>query len=338
MHSRTDLVKFLAPYRRVPNDAVCSARLKPDQLTLWVYAQGSWVRKNFTRIESGSGSWCGLYLGSALGADGYKQMKADLFGNARGLNGVYRHNSKNCYAIVYKPVPKLGAKHVAAVAGTVALAGLAGATYWRHAPKEASGSHSTSSTINEQSSTSATADAHSKRMAELNSKYIEIMEEGKDTALTRQSFPDFDEFMRDRDVANKSYDTTVSKVLSACNLGDLGMTYNVVINSLDQSKKFAELGTFRASFDLSMDLFDQAIQDRYIAWRLFSLIRNPGGRQQHIAELINKMEKCEKLGECQYAKAFDELFRLSYKELHKQLVDAMQASKLHDDVKTMYAK
>jgi hypothetical protein len=164
-------------------------------------------------------------LASALGLDGYKQMKADLFGNARGLNGVCRHNSKNCFAIVYRPVSKFGAKHMAAAVGAVALAGLAGSKYLRQTPIEAAAS----------SPKPNTPDAH-KRMEDLNARYLKTIEEGKDETLTKQNFPDFNEFMTSQFLANKLYATTVSKVISAYNLGD-ALVYAIMRSTLKQEVK-----------------------------------------------------------------------------------------------------
>lgn len=63
----TDVVQFLKSYRRVPADKACSTRVEADQVTLWVFSRGQWVRRELGDQPKNSRSWCQNYLASVVG-------------------------------------------------------------------------------------------------------------------------------------------------------------------------------------------------------------------------------------------------------------------------------
>jgi hypothetical protein len=67
----------------------------------------------------------------------YEQAKKELFNSVDGLSGVYKHQARPIYALVYKPSSKLSAAAVAAVAaGGAAVLGVGGGLTARHLMKK----------------------------------------------------------------------------------------------------------------------------------------------------------------------------------------------------------
>lgn len=147
-----ELVRFLKPYRRVTNPQLCAQNITLPQLTLWVYVNSRWVRKdgkNMKGDQTRSGSWCHLYLGSGYTPNQYAKVKRDLFASSRGLSGVYQDKANQMYAVVYKPTMQLSNAAIAALVGGTALAGIAGAKYARRStPKEQASAEATPLTLN----------------------------------------------------------------------------------------------------------------------------------------------------------------------------------------------
>jgi hypothetical protein len=126
----TDVVQFLKSYRRVPADKACSTRVEANQVTLWVFVRGRWVRREVEEQPKNSRSWCQNYLASVVSPADYERVKKELFAG-RGINGVYKHQSEPLYAVVYRP-SGFNKRALAALAGGVALAGGLGVAYNRY--------------------------------------------------------------------------------------------------------------------------------------------------------------------------------------------------------------
>jgi hypothetical protein len=133
-----NLIEFLKPYRKMSSDQICNQNVDAPQVTVWTF-QGKWKRHEARKRPKNQGSWCQALLTSILGLSEseYKSAKKELF--SQGLNGVYKHYSKDLFAIVYRPAARISNSTKAAIAGGLVLAGglgLAGRHYARQAPSQ----------------------------------------------------------------------------------------------------------------------------------------------------------------------------------------------------------
>jgi hypothetical protein len=175
-----ELVRFLKPYKRVTSPQLCAQNITLPQLTLWVYVNGQWVRKDGKKMkgdQTRSGSWCHLYLGSGYTPNQYAKIKRDLFASSKGLSGVYQDKANQLYAVVYKPTMQLSNAAIAALVGGTALAGVAGAKYARR------------STPKEQASKTAAPPTRD----ELRQKLKQILDDGADKNLGKEDFKGLDD-------------------------------------------------------------------------------------------------------------------------------------------------
>ena len=93
---------FLQSYVRVRNEAVCRLPLSARQVVVWTVKNGQWV----WRHPAPSGSWCKNALKLLVPPGDYARVKKELFDTQRAFNGVYKHQTKNLFAIVYEPSEK----------------------------------------------------------------------------------------------------------------------------------------------------------------------------------------------------------------------------------------
>jgi hypothetical protein len=130
LSSELELIEFLRPYKRVRNNSVCKMSLDASQVTVWIFKNGEWLR-GMPKNTMKSGSWCQSYLTAMLKLSQaqYEVAKKEMFSSQDGLNGVYAHESKPKFALVYRPPQKWSNSTKAAIAGGAALVGLAGTTY-----------------------------------------------------------------------------------------------------------------------------------------------------------------------------------------------------------------
>lgn len=136
--AESDLLEFLKPYKKLSSDEICQTPIDASQLVVWTF-KGTWHRHDARKLPKKLGSWCQVYLTSLLGLSDaqYQLVKKELF--SRGLNGVYKHQSRDLFAIVYRPALRLSNSTKAAIAGGLVLAGglgLAGRHYGMQAPTE----------------------------------------------------------------------------------------------------------------------------------------------------------------------------------------------------------
>lgn len=130
--SEHDLRVFLRPYRRLTTDSICQTPIDASQVVVWTFKE-MWRRAEAKHIPPRPGSWCRAYLKSVVGLDSvqYELAKKDLFSQSDGLNGIYKHRLEDLYAVVYRPATRMSNSSKAAIAGGVALAGMAGmASYY----------------------------------------------------------------------------------------------------------------------------------------------------------------------------------------------------------------
>ena len=122
--SERELQKFLSSYRRVSilqSDRVCKQSIKPSQVTFWIFEDGGWSYGHPNSGSDGGRSWCHSYLAAHFKWSNaeYQVMKNRLFLSFINIiNGVYKHQHTEEYAVVYKPhVPLSGRQRAAGIVG-----------------------------------------------------------------------------------------------------------------------------------------------------------------------------------------------------------------------------
>jgi hypothetical protein len=102
-----DIRKFLAHYRKLSIEAVCTQKVGALDLGVWVHRNGRWheqrISPQLPTWPFKSASWCRLYLQEILKED-YSHAKHRLGGS--GLTGVYLKKTRATtampkFALVY---------------------------------------------------------------------------------------------------------------------------------------------------------------------------------------------------------------------------------------------
>jgi hypothetical protein len=123
---QSDVVRFLQSYDKLDAKSLCSERIDVADVIAWVFVNGQWEKHSKPK-KKGPGSWCQVYLTSILDLNPaqYVKAKKELL-NPDGLSGVYKHQTKPTYALVYKQSGGLSAASIAALAAGGAVLAWAG--------------------------------------------------------------------------------------------------------------------------------------------------------------------------------------------------------------------
>ena len=265
-----ELVRFLKPYRRVTNPQLCAQNITLPQLTLWVYVDSRWVRKdgkNMKGDQTRSGSWCHLYLGSGYTSNQYAKIKRDLFASSRGLSGVYQDKANQMYAVVYKPTMQLSNAAIAALVGGTALAGIAGAKYARRTESKKQDPVMTEGADEEG------------RLSTWRDEFMSVLRGRGTQPLTENDFEWLDEF---RKLKSKQKTTTYSNfsytlMEPILQLGAIGVSYDDVlglnngsITDVINSHIFKDFGPNYDDILHNIGLMDTKYSDRYEAAKIMN--------------------------------------------------------------------